>query len=110
MPVGKIFAIDPSRAAEAKPLEELARKKHRGVKPLGDRLVPLLVRLGVRRPEEIESESSGVPTDLSCCLRHTDNIVVPEVIGGACLHPTDPWKKRDALSAVLTPDETVWCF
>ena len=34
-------------AAEAKPLAELARKKHRGPQPIGDLLIPLLIRLGV---------------------------------------------------------------
>jgi hypothetical protein len=31
-------------AAEAKPLAELARKKHRGPKRIGDLLIPLLIR------------------------------------------------------------------
>ena len=43
-------------AAEAKPLEELARKKHRGPKPIGELMVPLLIRLGVRG--KIESHTS----------------------------------------------------
>lgn len=47
-----------SYAAEAKPLEELASKKHRGPKPLGALLVPLLVRLGVRAVDRVESKSS----------------------------------------------------
>ncbi len=34
-------------AAEAKPLAELARKKHRGVQRIGDLMIPLLTRLGV---------------------------------------------------------------
>lgn len=45
-------------AAEAQPLAELARKKHRGPKSLGDLLVPLLARLGVGGPNEVESKSS----------------------------------------------------
>jgi len=45
-------------AAEAKPLEELARKKHRGPKRIGDLLIPLLVRLGVSIEEEVESNTS----------------------------------------------------
>ena len=43
---------------EAKPLEELVRKKRRGAKPIGDLLVPLLVRLGVHEPDEIDSNPS----------------------------------------------------
>ncbi len=45
-------------ASEAEPLAELARKKHRGPKSLGDLLVPLLARLGVEGPEEVKSKSS----------------------------------------------------
>ena len=48
-------------ATEAKPLAELARKKHRGPKPIGDLLLPLLIRLGVateEEPEEVESKTS----------------------------------------------------
>lgn len=41
-------------AQEAKPLAELARKKHRGPKPIGDLLIPLLIRLGVSFEEEEE--------------------------------------------------------
>ena len=43
---------------EAKPLQELVRKKHRGAKSIGDLLVPLLVRLGVHESDEIESTTS----------------------------------------------------
>ena len=43
-------------AAEAQPLEELARKKHRGPKRIGDLLVPLLIRLGVQ--DKVESNTS----------------------------------------------------
>lgn len=47
-------------AAEAKPLEELVRKKHRGPKPIGDLLMPLLIRLGVgiENPEAVKSTTS----------------------------------------------------
>jgi len=48
-------------AAEAKPLAELARKKHRGVKRIGDLMIPLLLRLGVaieEEPKEVESNTS----------------------------------------------------
>jgi hypothetical protein len=45
-------------AAEAKPLEELARKKHRGPIRIGDLLIPLLIRLGVSIEEEVESNTS----------------------------------------------------
>ena len=48
-------------AAEAKPLAELARKKHRGVKRIGDLMIPLLIRLGVaieEEPKEVESSTS----------------------------------------------------
>ncbi len=45
-------------AAEAKPLGELARKKHRGPKRIGDLLIPLLIRLGVSIEEEVESNTS----------------------------------------------------
>jgi hypothetical protein len=50
--------------------------------------------------------------------RHTDNIVfdpegiddVPYPFRGCCTHRVSPSKKRDALSAVRTPDETTWSF
>jgi transposase len=48
-------------AEEAKPLAEIARKKRRGAKPIGDLLIPLLVRLGVsieEEQEEVESTKS----------------------------------------------------
>ena len=45
-------------AAEAKPLEELARKKRRGLQRLGDLMIPLLVRLGVSIEEDAESNTS----------------------------------------------------
>jgi len=45
-------------AAEAVPLSELARKKHRGPKPIGDLLMPLLLQLGVSIEEEVESNTS----------------------------------------------------
>ena len=43
-------------AKEAQPLAELARKKSRGPKPIGELLVPLLIRLGVEN--KLESQSS----------------------------------------------------
>lgn len=52
-------------AEEAKPLAELAGKKRRGPKPIGDLLIPLLLRLGVSIPEDekevesIKSEARG---------------------------------------------------
>lgn len=45
-------------AEEAKPLEELVRKKYRGPKPIGDLLIPLLIRLGVNDAERVESNTS----------------------------------------------------
>lgn len=45
-------------AEEAKPLEELVRKKRRGPKPIGDLLIPLLIRLGVNDAERVESNTS----------------------------------------------------
>jgi len=54
------FAWLPKSAygAEAKPLEELAKKKGRGAKSIGDLLLPLLIRLGVGGPSGVESDSS----------------------------------------------------
>ena len=48
-------------AAEAKPLEELARKRSRGVQRIGDLLMPLLIRLGVG----IEEEEQDVESNMS---------------------------------------------
>jgi transposase len=45
-------------ASEAKPLLEIARKKHRGPISIGELLVPLLIRLGVAAPDEVESNMS----------------------------------------------------
>jgi transposase len=45
-------------AAEAKPIAELARKKHRGPNRIGDLLIPLLIRLGVSIEEPVESNTS----------------------------------------------------
>jgi transposase len=48
-------------ADEAKPLAELAGRKRRGPKPIGDLLISLLIRLGVSIPEdenEVESPTS----------------------------------------------------
>ncbi len=47
--------------AEAKPLEELAHKKCRGPKPIGDLLRPLLIRLGVAIDEKEENVESTRP-------------------------------------------------
>lgn len=47
-----------AHACEAKPLAELARKKRRGEKSLGDLLVPLLARLGIGEPEAVNSNPS----------------------------------------------------
>ena len=47
-----------THADEAKPLAELANKKRRGAASIGDLLIPLLVRLGVRQESELESSSS----------------------------------------------------
>ena len=48
-----------SYAQEAKPLAELARKKHRGVKRIGDLMIPLLIRLGVAIEEEAKEVESN---------------------------------------------------
>lgn len=45
-------------AAEAKPLAELATKKHRGPKHIGELLIPLLLRLGVSVKDGVELETS----------------------------------------------------
>jgi hypothetical protein len=45
-------------AQEAKPLAELARKRHCGPQPIGDLLIPLLIRLGVSIEEEETIEST----------------------------------------------------
>ena len=49
-------------AAEAKPLAELARKKHRGgLQRIGDLMIPLLIRLGVaieKNAERVEATTS----------------------------------------------------
>ena len=46
------------KSAEAEPLAELARKKHRGPQRLGDLLIPLLMRLGVATTPEAELKST----------------------------------------------------
>ena len=58
--LNEAFAWLPKSAytAEAKPIAELARKKHRGPQSIGDLLVPLLLRLGVSIEEPIESNTS----------------------------------------------------
>lgn len=45
-------------AEEAKPLAELAGNTRRGPKSIGDLLIPLLIRLGVRQKTEVESTPS----------------------------------------------------
>jgi transposase len=45
-------------ASEAKPLADLATKKHRGPKRIGDLLLPLLIRLGVSIEDNVESNTS----------------------------------------------------
>jgi transposase len=45
-------------AQEAKPLEALVAKKHRGPKPIGDLMMPLLIRLGLEVDEELQSKTS----------------------------------------------------
>jgi len=45
-------------AAEAKPLSQLARKKHRGPVHIRDMLIPLLIRLGVSIEDKVESNTS----------------------------------------------------
>jgi hypothetical protein len=58
--MNEAFAWLPESAytAEAKPMAELARKKRRGPQPIGDLLVPLLVRLGVSIEEPVELNAS----------------------------------------------------
>lgn len=45
-------------AAEAKPLAELATKRHRGPKHIGELLIPLLIRLGVSIEDVVELDTS----------------------------------------------------
>lgn len=45
-------------ASEAKPLQELAAKKRRGSQRIGDLLVDLLIRFGVKAEKSLESEPS----------------------------------------------------
>jgi transposase len=45
------FLPKSAYAAEAKPLAELARKKHRGPQHIGELMIALLIRLGVTREE-----------------------------------------------------------
>ena len=58
--MNEAFAWLPKSAytAEAKPMAELARKKQRGPQPIGDLLVPLLLRLGVSIEEPVELNTS----------------------------------------------------
>ncbi len=45
-------------AEEAQPLEALVTKKHRGPKPIGELMIPLLIRLGIQVSQEVQSETS----------------------------------------------------
>jgi hypothetical protein len=36
----------------------LVTKTHRGPKPIGELMIPLLIRLGIQVPQEVESETS----------------------------------------------------
>ena len=45
-------------AEEGKPLAEVARKKRRGPQPIGELLIPLLIRLGVETSDAVESNTS----------------------------------------------------
>jgi transposase len=45
-------------AEEAKPLEQLARRQRRGPRPIGELLVPILIRLGIGGAEGVESTTS----------------------------------------------------
>jgi hypothetical protein len=45
-------------ATEAEPLRQAVRKKTRGANSLGDLLLPLLLRLGVRPTGDLKSDSS----------------------------------------------------
>ncbi len=50
-----------SYATQAKPLAQLARRKHRGVQRIGDLMIPLLIRLGVaveEEPQEVKCPTS----------------------------------------------------
>ena len=47
-----------SYASEAKPIQALASKKSRGPVPIGDLLIPVLIRLGVIPLEDVKSNSS----------------------------------------------------
>ena len=60
--LNEAFAWLPESAygEEAKPLEELVRKTHRGVKSIGELLLPLLIRLGVANEKEVTSNTSEV--------------------------------------------------
>ena len=48
----------PAYAAEAQPIAELARKKHRGPQQIGQLLIPLLLRLGISSEDLVESNTS----------------------------------------------------
>ena len=58
--MNEAFAWLPKSAhtAEANPLEELAKKKGRSAKSIGDLLIPLLIRLGVHQQKTLDSDSS----------------------------------------------------
>ncbi len=46
-------------AAEAQPLEALVTKKHRGPKPIGELIIPLLIRLGIQVPKMSRAAVNG---------------------------------------------------
>lgn len=45
-------------ASEAKPMQEFATKKHRGPILVGDLMIPVLIRLGIVGPEEVQLDLS----------------------------------------------------
>lgn len=45
-------------AEEAKPLEQLARRRRRGPRAIGQLLVPLLIQIGIGGAQEVESNES----------------------------------------------------
>ncbi len=47
-----------THASEAKPLVEMAQKKRRGTTSIGDLLLPLIIRLGVKADDTLDSQSS----------------------------------------------------
>jgi hypothetical protein len=55
-------------ADEAKPLAELARKRRRGPRRIGDLMIPLLIRLGVLLDEKVKTEKG---TQLICATNES---------------------------------------